>query len=76
VLLLLLCEDIVNPNGKIGLSSFIDNLLLHQSSNQRAKPTPKNINREGFKDQNHFLYCFFVVLRKFEIKYTHLLIEQ
>jgi hypothetical protein len=69
VLLLLLCEDIVNPNGKIGLSSFIDN-LLHQSSNQRAKPTcaPKNINREGFKDQNHFLYCFFVVLRKFEIK--------
>ena len=67
VLLLLLSEDIVNPNGKIGLSSFIDNLLLHQTliraNKGREKPPTKKYQYEkGLRIKIISKICFFVVV--------------
>ena len=56
----------------------LDNLLLRiaKIKEKREKNNQKkNINREGFKDQNHF-HCFFFLRNFSNKKYTHLLIEQ
>jgi len=69
VLLLLLCEDIVNPNQgwKNWIIFVLDNLLLIKIKGQTWAKNEKNKKYQsqsevGFKDQNQF-FLFFVVLR-------------